>query len=216
MNCRKSMNTMLHIMEGYTNLLRVWDDPRLKQQHRALIETFLDRILDPQTGHFRLFFDDDWTSLAQIDSYGHDIEGSWLLCEAAAMHGDEALTRRIHTAALQLAGSALREGLDDDGSMFYEAGPHGIEETFKSWWPQAEAVVGFYNAYQLSGREEFARAALRSWDYIQKFLVDREHGDWFKRLDRHGVPDSTNFKVGPWECPYHHSRACFEMLERIE
>lgn len=215
LNCRKSMNTMLHIMEGYTNLLRVWDDPRLKKQHRRLIEAFLDHILDPHTGHFSLFFDDDWTSLSGIVSFGHDIEGSWLLCEAAGLHQDAALTERVRAASLRLAGSVYKEGLDADGSLFYESGPHGIENTDKDWWPQAEGMVGFYNAHQVSGDAKYARAAFRCWDFIQKNLVDRAHGDWIKRVSRAGVPDPGTYKAGPWECPYHHSRACFEMLTRL-
>jgi cellobiose epimerase len=106
--------------------------------------------------------------------------------------------------------------LDDDGSLFYEAGPQGLVDTDKEWWPQAEAVVGFYNAYQLSGRAYFAQAAYRCWTYIQAKLVDRTHGGWFKRLHRDGTPDVSSYKVDPWKCPYHHSRVCFEMLDRLD
>ena len=216
LNCRKSMNTLLHILEAYTNLLRVWEDATLKAQHRALIETFQQHIVDPLTGHFKLFFDNQWNSLLENISYGHDIEGSWLLFEAAEMQGDPALVERVRETAVQIAAAVYQDGLEQDGSLPYEGGPQGLVDSDKTWWVQAEAMVGFYNAYQLSGQERFAQAATRSWNYIQEKMVDRTHGDWLKRLHRDGTPENSAYKVGPWECPYHHSRACFEMLDRLD
>jgi mannobiose 2-epimerase len=215
-NSRKSMNTMLHMLEAYTNLLRVWDDPALKKQHRAIVETFRRHIIDPSRHHFKLFFDDAWNSLLPHDSYGHDIEGSWLLVEAAEVQGDPQLLADMRQTAVEIAQVVYDEGLEPDGSIPYEGGPHGIVRDVKSWWVQIEAVIGFYNAYQISGRQHFATAAWRSWAYIQEKLVDRAHGDWFKDLHHDGTPDEASYKVGPWECPYHHSRACFEMLHRLD
>ena len=215
LNCRKSMNTMLHILEAYTNLLRVWEDATLKAQHRALIEIFLQRIVDHSTSHFKLFFDDQWNSLLPNVSYGHDIEGSWLLLEAAEVQRDPALVEQVGKTAIQIAAAVYQDGLEQDGSLPYEAGPHGLVDSDKSWWVQAEAMVGFYNAYQLSGQRRFAQASQQSWNYIQDKMVDRVHGDWIKKLHRDGTTDDNSYKVGPWECPYHHSRACFEMLDRF-
>jgi mannobiose 2-epimerase len=215
-NCRKSMNTMLHILEAYTNLLRVWDDAHLKAQHRGLLETFQRWIIDHQTGHFKLFFDDGWESLSENVSFGHDIEGSWLLWEAAEDQGDPALSAQVRESAIEIAAAVYRDGLDEDGSLLYESGPEGLVDAGKAWWAQAEAVVGFYNAYQLTGQVHFAQAARRCWAYIQAKMVDRVHGDWFKQLHRDGTPDPTSYKAGPWDCPYHHSRMCFEMLDRLD
>ena len=105
--------------------------------------------------------------------------------------------------------------MDDDGSLFYESGPHGLVDDGKAWWPQAEGMVGFFNAYQVSGRIELARASYRCWRYCLDKLVDRTHGDWFHQLARDGTPELTRFKIGPWDCPYHHSRACLQMLDRL-
>jgi mannobiose 2-epimerase len=207
---------MLHILEAYTNLLRVWDDPRLKAQQEALIETFLERVIDPQTHHFRLFFDDQWHSLVPHASYGHDIEGSWLLVEAAEVQGDETLLKRVQEAAIQMAEAVYRQGRDSDGSLFYEGDQEKIIEAHKSWWVQAEAMVGFYNAYQFSKQSYFSQAARQCWSYIQANLVDRTHRDWYKGRHPDGRVDESIYKAGPWECPYHHSRACLEMLERLQ
>jgi mannobiose 2-epimerase len=194
----------------------VWEDDTLRRQHKALIETFQQHIVNHETGHFKLFFDDRWNSLLDNVSFGHDIEGSWLLFEAAQVQGDLALIDKVRESSIQIAAAVYKDGLEPDGSLPYEAGPQGLVDSDKSWWVQAEAMLGFYNAYQLSGQQRFAQAASRSWDYIQDKMVDRKHGDWIKRLHRDGTPDNSNYKVGPWECPYHHSRACFEMIERLE
>ncbi len=210
----KSMNTLLHLMEAYTNLLRVWPDEELKVKQRGLIEIFLQHIIDPQTHHFKLFFDDAWRSLGDQISPGHDIEGSWLIVEAAQVLGDEDLLTRTRTAAVQMA-EAVTAYLDDDGSIIYEATPRGIESYDKHWWVQVEGLVGFTKAAQLAGRADFAREADRLWTLIEEHFVDRAHGDWFKVLDRRYTPRAQYPKVGPWECPYHHARACFEMLARL-
>ncbi len=214
-NVRKSMNTMLHIMEAYTNLLRVWDDAQLKARQRSLIEAFQERIIDPCTNHFRLFFDDQWRSFSDVISFGHDIEGSWLLVEAAERQGDAQLLARAQESALKLAEAVYREGLGPDGGLYNEADPHGLVDSGKDWWSQAEALVGFYDAYQLSGEACFLQASQRCWAYIQNKLVDRAHGEWFKRIQPDGTVDNEHYKAGPWDCPYHNSRACFEMLDRL-
>ncbi len=148
-------------------------------------------------------------------SYGHDIEASWLLVEAAGMHDDPALLKRVRDTAVKIAKAVYMDGVQEDGSLPYEGGPKGLVDPGKSWWVQAEAMVGFYNAFQISGQEAFANAAHHSWEYIQNKLIDRNYGDWLKRLNPDGTAEATDYKTGPWECPYHHSRACFEMMDRL-
>jgi mannobiose 2-epimerase len=221
LNSPKSMNTHLHILEGYTNLLRVWPDAVLRARQKALIEIMLDRIVDSETGHFKLFFDERWNSLLDHVSFGHDIEGTWLVVEAAEVVGDATLVARARATALKMAHVSLAEGLDDDGSMVFEADRQGrILDATKHWWVQAETVVGFYNAYQLSGDVAFADAAQRAWVYIENHVVDRVHGEWHAKLTREGVAvresdDPDAVLVGPWKCPYHNARVCFEMIERL-
>lgn len=214
-NAQKSMNTLLHLMEAYTNLLRVWPDSLLAARHRELIEIFMERVLDNTTYHFNLFFDRSWQSTPQHISYGHDIEGSWLLVEAAEVSGDTGLLSRVRETAVRMAQAVYDEGVDVDGSVFEYRGLDGVASPEKHWWPQAEAVVGFLNAFQISGQPHFLDAASRCWDYIAEHFIDREYGGWFRVLSPDGTPDISRYKVGPWECPYHNARACFEVLIRV-
>ena len=215
-HCRKSMNTMLHVLEAYTNLLSIWQDEKLKQQHWNLLEIFIKKIINQKAGHLNLFFDDQWNLLSDRISYGHGIEASWLLLEAAKVHEDEDLLTQLNNLTMRMAEAVLREGVDTDGSIFYEGSPGGITDSSKEWWVQAEAVVGFYNAYKKTGEIKFANAAYRVWSYINDKMIDWKYGDWLKRLFRDGTPDHERYKAGPWECPYHHSRMCFEMMTRLE
>ena len=212
--CDKSMNTLLHTMEAYTNLLRVWDEPRLRTHLSELIVIFLDHIIDPQTNHLRLFFNKDWGwDKVEPFSYGHDIEVSWLIVEAAEVLGDPALLERAKENAVKIANAVYSEALQPNGILFPESAGHRGRDMVS--WVQAEGLVGFYNAYQISGNEKFRTAAEHIWEAIDQKFIDRQHGDWFKNLNPQGTPYPDLPKMGPWECPYHHSRACFEMIRRL-
>lgn len=211
----RSLNTHLHIMEAYTGLAQVWDSPRLRQRLAATVELMLGRIVDPHTGHVRHFFDAAWRPLSDRVIFGHDIETSWLLTAAAERADDPALLDQAEQVALRMAEAAYAEGRDSDGALLYEADAHGIVQDQKEWWPQAEAAVGFLNAYQLSGQPHFLDAALRCWDFIEQHLVDRTHGEWFKHVARDGRPSLDEPKISFWKCPYHNTRTCLELIERL-
>ncbi len=211
----KSMNTLLHLVEAYASLARVWPDGTLSGKLGGLLQVFLEHVIDPQTGHQRLFFDNQWDLLSGDVSYGHDIETSWLLVEAAGVLGDPLLLARIRSTAVAMAQVVYDQALGPDGSLLYATAAGGRRVKTRHWWAHTEAVVGFYNAYQLSGQAHFAHAAGQVWDYIQMHFVDYQNGDWFKLLTPQGIPYRRHYKVGPWECPYHHARMCYEMIERL-
>jgi mannobiose 2-epimerase len=213
----KTMNTHLHLMEAYTSLYRVWKDPGLKDSLREMVEVFRDHIIDGKTHHFRLFFDDEWNSTAETVSFGHDIEGSWLLCEAVEVLGDDELELEIKPIAIKMAQACYDEGLDTDGALLYEAEPTGITVRRKDWWPQAETVVGFLNAYELTGKEHLLNAAYANRQFILDRLVDKKYGEWFSVApEGPSRPDDKATKASEWKAPYHNSRACMEIVRRTE
>ncbi len=214
-NETKTMNTHLHILEAYANLYRVWKDPALGNSLENIISLFLERFVDRETHHLNLFFDDNWILRSSLISYGHDIECAWLLHEAAEVLGNPGQVEQTSYLAVEMAGENLT-GVDRDGGIFYEYFPEEDRfDTDKHWWPQAEAMVGYFNAYQVSGDEEFGRRALESWNFIKNKLIDRQYGEWYWSVDREGIPQTEKEKAGFWKCPYHNGRACMEMIRRI-
>jgi mannobiose 2-epimerase len=211
----KSMNTHLHVLEAFVNLYRVWPDRRLEVRIEELIDLFLDRILDRTSSHFRLFFDHDWTPRSALISYGHDIESAWLLQDAAEVLGNEPLRRRTAALAVDVARATLEEGVDEDGGVFNAGVGSQVTDYDKHWWPQAEAVVGFVNAYQNTIDVNFLKHALKTWAFAMEHMVDRTNGEWFFRVSRDHVPYAQENKLGPWKCPYHTVRACLEVERRL-
>ncbi len=219
-NYPKSQNTHLHIIEPYTNLLRLLNElgeenKQVRKAVRNLIDIFCDHILNPATHHLDLFFENDWTRGAgALESYGHDIECSWLIHEAALVLGDKALLARVEPI-VQLVARASEKGLNADGSMVHEANlDTGHVDTDRHWWVQAETVVGFYNIYQHFGDKPALEKALRCWTYIKENLIDQEGGEWFWSRDPERNINRRDDKAGFWKCPYHNSRMCLEIMER--
>ena len=212
---KKSMNAHLHVLEAYAALARVSGDGRVRERLRALVEIFLRRVLDAGATRQRMFFDEAWAPRSEVVSFGHDVEASWLLCEAAEVLGDDEVLARVRRAALALARSVYEAGLDPRGGLYYEAIGGRVVDDEKHWWAQAEAVVGFVNAWQLGGGGHFLSAAARVWEFVDRHLVDREHGEWFWKTSRSGAPAADMPKVSEWKCPYHNGRMCFEVSRRL-
>ena len=242
-NYPKSQNTHLHIMEAYANLLRCLKEMRAQEQCdyvpaigsvlpvgisvppetmvsvegalRNIISIFIDKILDPETNHLDLFFDMDWTRGAgHLESYGHDIECSWLLHEAALVLGDENLLEKVENVVQKVA-KASEKGLREDGSMIHEANlDTGHVDDDLHWWVQAENVVGWFNIWQHFGDEEAFKKSEKCWHYIKENLVDFDNGEWYWSRHPDGSLNTVDDKAGFWKCPYHNSRMCLEIIER--
>lgn len=214
-NVRKTMNTHLHILEPYTHLYRVWKNEKLERRLRNLLEVFASKIVDAGTGHLNLFFNDDWQPVCPLISYGHDIEASWLIHEAALVLGDKALLTRVEPLVKAIARAA-GEGITSAGGMRYEFFPDkGAADTDYHWWVQAENVVGHLNLYQHFGDKDALRKAVDGWEFIKGHLIDREGGEWHWSVDAAGTVNCSGDKAGFWKCPYHNGRMCMEVIERF-
>ena len=242
-NYPKSQNTHLHIIEPYTNLLRCLKEVQAQESCdyvpalgavlpvgisvpqetismvegalRNLVDIFTDKILNEETNHLDLFFEMDWTRGAgHLESYGHDIECSWLLHEAALVLGDANVLAKVEPI-VQAVAQASAKGLRPDGALIHEANlDTGHVDDDLHWWVQAENVVGWYNIWQHFGDEEALNRAEKCWQYIKKQLIDFEHGEWYWSRHANGLLNTTDDKAGFWKCPYHNTRMCLEIIER--
>ena len=244
-NFPKSQNTHLHIIEPYANLYRCLKEMqaaascdyvpaigsvlpievsvpqetvlKVEAALRNIIDIFTDKILNPETHHLDLFFEMDWTRGAgHLESYGHDIECSWLMHEAALVLGDPQVLEKVEPI-VRMVAKASEKGLRPDGSMIHEANlTTGHVDDDLHWWVQAENVVGWFNLYQHFGDEEALQRAVRCWEYIKTQLIDWEHGEWHWSRHPDGTLNTVDDKAGFWKCPYHNSRMCLEIIERSE
>lgn len=217
MSAARSMNTHLHILEAYTNILRVADNPELKKSLRAVTSVLTDQVYNKKTGHFDTFFNETWNRQSDIYSYGHDIEAAWLILDAATVLRDDELIKRSEQMLLDVAETTLQEGVSHKSGGVYNTGRNGTPlDTDFHWWVQAEAIVGFLYAYSISGNPDYRHAAEKIWDFIQEYIVDPDNGEWYFRVDEYGKPYLEEDKIGPWKCPYHNSRACLIIIEQFK
>ena len=213
-NESKTMNTHLHIIEPYTNLYRVWKTPELEKSIRNLLDIFTDKLLNKETYHLDLFFNDEWEGKRNIESYGHDIEASWLLHETALVLGDKVLLHKIEHIIRRIADAA-DEGLRPDGSMVYEHWKDGDKyDLQRQWWVQCENIIGHIDLYQYFCTEENLLVAISCWNYVAKHLLDAKNGEWHWAILEDGTVNKEDDKAGFWKCPYHNSRMCLELIER--
>ena len=242
-NYPKSQNTHLHIIEPYTNLLRCLKEVQAQESCdyvpalgavlpvgisvpqqtinevegalRNLVDIFTEKILNKETNHLDLFFEMDWTrGGGHLESYGHDIECSWLLHEAVLVLGDANILAKVEPV-VQVVARASAKGLRPDGALIHEANlDTGYVDDDLHWWVQAENVVGWYNIWQHFGDEEALSRAEKCWQYIKKQLIDFDNGEWYWSRHANGVLNTTDDKAGFWKCPYHNTRMCLEIIER--
>lgn len=226
-NGSRTMNSHLHIIEPYTNLLRAMKENEAFREGRGddmaaleksvrnlLTNIFFGPLLNTETSHLDLFFNDEWQGKRNIESYGHDIEASWLLHETALVLGDDD-TIKLTEPYVKSIARAADEGLTPDGAMIYE---HWKDDDSydrqRQWWVQCENVIGHINLYQHFGDEKALDTAYRCWQFIKDKLIDHEHGEWHWAMLDDGTINTADDKAGFWKCPYHNSRMCLELMER--
>jgi mannobiose 2-epimerase len=213
-NEKKSMNTHLHIIEAYSQLYHVNQSEKVKKSIQLLLNNFKTHIIDANTFHQKLFFDENWNCKSNIISFGHDIEAAWLLEEAAKQINHYQYIQFYKSTGISIANETAKYQ-DVDGAIWYEYNASNFTiNKEKHWWPQAEAMVGFFNAFEQTNNLEYLHYSLNSWNYIKNNLIDQKYGEWFWGYDSNGILLQKE-KAGFWKCPYHNSRACIEISKRI-
>ena len=206
----KTQNTMMQIMLAYTNLYRVWQEEKIAERLRNLVELFLDKIINPNTYNLHYIMDRYLNNISETVSYGHDIELAWFLRDAALLLDDPQLLKRVEDTSVKMA-EAVEKAIQPDGSVLNIIRT-GNEN--RSWWPQTEAIVGYFDAWEISGEEKFLDYAINCWNYTRDHFIDRTNGGWFSRANADG--EASGDKVTPSVCPYHNGRMSMEIMERVE
>lgn len=212
----KTMNTLLHVFEAYTELYRVAGDAEVKERLMWMMSIFAEKVYNPKAQRQEVFFDAEYNTILDLHSYGHDIETAWLIdrgvevlkeatCEARMSPITKILTKRIHQIAF-------------DGRSLANECDRGVVNANRVWWVQAETLVGFLNGYEKSPEcSEYRDGALAQWEFIKEYVIDKRVGsEWFWEVNPDGSPIDGRPIVEPWKCPYHNGRMCFEVIRRIQ
>ena len=209
----KTMNTVLHLIEAYTELYRVHKDHRVLSRLKFLLDLTYDKIYDKENSKLLVFFDRNMNVLGDIHSYGHDIEATWLLDRACDIIGDPALTAKISSMNEKIVAN-IADIAYENGALNNERVNSEINK-WRIWWVQAEGVVGFLNAVQRYNKPEYREISETIWQYIKNNIVDkREGGEWHSQVDESGSFADFKPVVEPWKCPYHNGRMCLEVINR--
>lgn len=210
----KTMNTLLHVFEAYTELYRVTKEEKAAKQIRFMMDIIKDKVFNKEIGRQEVFFDKTWNSLIDLYSYGHDIETAWLVDRGLEVLDDEAYTNMLSPITKIITENIYNRAYIDH-SLVNES-ENGVVDTTRVWWVQAEAVVGFLNGYQKQGDKKFLDASEDIWNYIKEYFIDKRNGsEWFWSVKEDHTPNEKPI-VEPWKCPYHNGRMCFEVLRRMK
>ncbi|MHC1748697.1 MAG: AGE family epimerase/isomerase [Cellulosilyticaceae bacterium] len=209
---QKTMNTLLHVLEAYTELYRVGKVKRVGTRLRDILKYVKNKVYNEKEEKLGVFFDEQMNSICNMHSYGHDIEAAWLLDRAAEVLGDEEILKQTYAYTKRIAYKIKQEAFDGvaiNNERFNEE-----IDTTRVWWVQAESIVGFINAYEKTKDVSFLEISQKIWNYVRKYMIDRRTGEWFWDLDKNNQPTSQKPIVEPWKCPYHNGRMCLEVIRR--
>lgn len=215
---QKTMNTLLHVFEAYTELYRVDHNEKVADKIKWMMDIMAEKVYNPRLHRQEVFFDDKWNSIIDLHSYGHDIETAWLVDRSVDILGDADYEKKMTPITKDLTDRIYRVAFN--GSSLANECEKGVVNEWRIWWVQAETVVGFINGYEKTGKEEYLGAAENVWHFIKENLIDTRDGytngrEWYWRVKPDGTPDDTQPIVEPWKCPYHNGRMCFEVIRRI-
>ena len=213
----KTMNTLLHVFEAYTELYRVDHNKKVADQIKWMMDIVAEKVYNPKLHRQEVFFDEAWNPIIDLHSYGHDIETAWLIDRSVAVLNDEAYEKRMSPITQDLTNQIYKVAFD--GASLANECETGVVNEWRIWWVQAETVVGFLNGYEKTGRLEYLDAAKKVWQFIKDHLIDKRDGyaagrEWYWRVQADGTPDETQPIAEPWKCPYHNGRMCFEVIRR--
>lgn len=213
----KTMNTLLHVFEAYTELYRVDKNPKVKEKLLWMMDIIADKVYNEKLQRQEVFFDENWNSILDLHSYGHDIETAWLVDRSLSIINEEAYTEKLLPITKALTKKIYETAFD--GHSVANECDRGVRNEWRVWWVQAESIVGFINGYEKTKEESYKDAAAAIWDYIEAHLIDKREStfpgrEWYWHVTKEGKPDEEADMVEPWKCPYHNGRMCFEVIKR--
>lgn len=212
----RTMNTLLHVLEAYSELYRVDGFSKVGDSLKEILFLFKEKVYNPDKQICEVFFDHEYRTLIDLESYGHDIEASWLIDRACEVLKDESLQREMSPVIDGLAAAVYRNAIDEECGAVNNEREHTEVDRQKIWWVQGESVVGFYNAYGRTPQEtKYGSAAEDVWTFIKERVIDKKSGEWYETIPYHGEADVTAPLAHPWKCPYHNGRMCMEMMKRL-
>ena len=210
------MNTLLHVLEAYSELYRADHSHAVGDSIRSILDLFQDKVYNPEKQICEVFFDMDYHTLIDLESFGHDIEASWLIDRGCSVLDDEAYQEKMLPMIGGLAEAAYRNAFDKEQHALNNEREGQKIDRQKIWWVQAESVVGFYNAYQKNpDKKEYLQTAEQIWEFIRRHVIDAKSGEWIESIPSDNHPDPKQPLVHPWKCPYHNGRMCIEMIQRL-
>lgn len=212
----KTMNTLLHVFEAYTELYRVAKLPEVKERLEWIMDTFADKVYNPELHRQEVFFDRNMNTILDLHSYGHDIETAWLMDRGVEVLGEKKYEEKMTPITKDLTAEIYKVAFD--GHSLANECEKGVVNVHRIWWVQAETVIGFLNGWQKDpSRTEYLEAAKSEWQFIKDHVMDKRQGsEWFWEVDPSGKPYEGRPIVEPWKCPYHNGRMCFEVIRRLE
>ena len=206
----RTMNTLLHVFEGYSELYRVSHNEKVGEKMRWILDVFASKIYNPERHRQEVFFNSEYETLIDLISYGHDIESAWLIDRGVEILGDPEYEAKIGPVTRDLTANIYKTAFN--GHSLPNECESGVVDEKRVWWVQAEALLGFLNGYRKTPEHtEYLEAAEAEWEFIREHVIDPRCREWFMHVDAQGNPERGRPIVEEWKCPYHNGRMCIEV-----